>query len=125
VAIRNPVRNPVGTKVHTVLMLERPAPRSASVLGTHGSVVATVRVAGQGPADTSGPTLREVQLVAREVDLDTCAVYVDGRKRGWIHRDGHYYVAFAGEIPERARDCGHALLWDEAAALLLTATGAA
>jgi hypothetical protein len=117
--------NPVGTKVHTVLMLERPAPRSASVLGTHGSVVATVRVAGQGPADTSGPTLREVQLVAREVDLDTCSVYVDGRKRGWIHRDGHYYVAFAGEIPERARDCGHALLWDEAAAMLLTATGAA
>jgi len=69
--------------------------------------------------------VREVQLVAREVDLDTCAVYVDGRKQGWIHRDGHYYVAFAGEIPERARDCGHALLWDEAAALLLAATGAA
>lgn len=108
-------------------MLERPAPRSAGVLGTHGSIVATVRVAEQGPTD-AGPSrgeVREVQLVAREVDLDTCAVYVDGRKQGWIHRDGHYYVAFAGEIPERARDCGHALLWDEAAALLLAATGAA
>lgn len=98
-------------------MLERPTPHTAEVLGTHGSIVATVRV----PAEE----LHEVQLVAREVDLSTCAVYVDGRQRGWIHRDGHYYVAYSGQIPERARDCGHALLWDEAAALLLTATDSA
>ncbi|GAA4171440.1 hypothetical protein GCM10022287_10760 [Gryllotalpicola koreensis] len=98
-------------------MLERPTPRTAGVLGTHGSMVANVRVPDEEP--------HVVQLVAREVDIDTCAVYVDGRKRGWIHRDGHYYVAYSGQIPERAHDCGHALLWDEAAALLLMATESA
>jgi len=104
-------------------MLERPMPRAAGVLGTHGSVVATVRVPDEGRGAALGAGPHEVEIVAREVDLDTCAVFLDGRKRGWIHRDGHYYVAYAGEIPERARECGHALLWDEAAALLLTATG--
>jgi hypothetical protein len=99
-------------------MLERPAPRPAGVLGTHGSTLATVRV----PRADGAPF--EVQLVAREVDLDTCAVYVDGRKRGWIHHEGHYYVAYAGQIPEYAHDCGHSLLWDEAAALLLSAAPA-
>ncbi|HEY0248405.1 MAG TPA: hypothetical protein VGC45_09105 [Gryllotalpicola sp.] len=103
-----------------MLMLEPSPPRAAGVLGTHGSIVATVRVPAR--ADTSGSGPREVELLAREVDLDTCVVFVDGRMRGWIHRDGHYYVAFAGEIPERARECGHALLWDEAAAMLLAAT---
>jgi len=100
-------------------MLERPDPRSARVLGTHGSAVATVRVPDEGNPGAPGCTTREIVLVVREVDLDTCVVFVDGRKRGWIHRDGHYYVALAGEIPERAHECGHALLWDEAAAMLL------
>lgn len=103
-------------------MLERPTPRPAGVLGTHGSMIATVRMPDDGRADTMGARPREVQLVAREVDLDTCAVYVDGRKRGWIHRDGHYYVAYAGDYPERAHECGHGLLWDEAAAMLLSET---
>lgn len=108
-----------------MLMLERPNPRAAGVLGTHGSMVATVRVPNEGRTGIAASAMHEVKLVAREVDLDTAAVYVDGRRRGWIHRDGHYYVAYAGQIPERARDCGHALLWDEAAALLLTATESA
>jgi hypothetical protein len=105
-----------------MLMLERPAPRAAGVLGTHGSLSVTLRLPDDDLAVFPGDALHEVQVVAREVDLDTCAVFVDGRKRGWIHRDGHYYVAYSGEIPERAHDCGHAMLWDEAAALLLTAT---
>lgn len=100
-------------------MLERLPPRSARVLGTHGSAVVTVRVPDDRSLAAPGSAAREVVLVVREVDLDTCAVFVDGRKLGWIHRDGHYYVALAGEIPERARECGHALLWDEAAAMLL------
>lgn len=85
-------------------------------------MIATVRVPDGGRTDRSGDSLHEVELVAREVNLDTCAVYVDGCMRGWIHRDGHYYVAYAGQILEGARECGHALLWDEAAAMLLTAT---
>lgn len=103
-------------------MLERPRPHSAALLGTHGSIMATVRVPDGGFAGTSQVSQHEVELIVREVDLDTCAVYVDGRKRGWIHRDGHYFVALAGEIPERARDCGHSLLWDEAATMLLEAS---
>jgi hypothetical protein len=103
-------------------MLERPSPRSAGVLGTHGSMVVTVRVPDDARAGC--PTsMHEVELIAREVDLDTCAVFVNGHRCGWIHRDGHYYVAFAGEIPERAQECGHALLWDEAAAMLLAHDG--
>lgn len=104
-------------------MLERATRRSAGVLGTHGSIVAIVRVPDDGPGDGAAGGLHEVELIAREVDLDTCAVYVDGRMRGWIHRDGHYYVAYRGQIPERARECGHSLLWDAAAAKLLAAPG--
>ncbi|WP_022881037.1 hypothetical protein [Gryllotalpicola ginsengisoli] len=104
-----------------MLMLEPPHPRSAEVLGTHGSMLATVRVPAQDRADSSSARTESVELVAREVDLDTCAIYVDGRMRGWIHRDGHAYVALAGTVPEKAKDCGHSLLWDEAAALLLAA----
>jgi hypothetical protein len=85
-------------------------------------MLARVRMPDDGAADGLGERPREVELVVREVSLDTCAVYADGRMRGWIHRDGHFYVALAGQIPERARECGHALLWDEAAALLLAAT---
>jgi hypothetical protein len=103
-------------------MLERPSPRSAGVLGTHGSMVVTVRVPYEARAGCPS-SMHEVELIAREVDLDTCAVFVDGRRCGWIHRDGHYYVAFAGEIPERAQECGHALLWDQAAAMLLAHDG--
>jgi hypothetical protein len=106
-------------------MLERPTPRTAGVLGTHGTMSAVVRVAAEGPGDVAFASTREVELVVREVDLDTCAVYHDGRKCGWIHRDGRYYIAFSGEIPERAHECGHALLWDEAAAMLLAAEAAA
>lgn len=108
-------------------MLERSAPRSAGLLGTHGSFVVTIRVPAEGSpalADVLDAALREVELVVREVDLDTCSVYLDGRKQGWIRRDGHYYVAFAGEIPDRAEECGHALLWDEAAVMLLSRAGA-
>lgn len=101
-------------------MLERPTPRPAGVLGTHGSIVATVRVPSEGRADTSSGSMREVQLVAREVDLDTCSVSVGGHTCGWIHRDGHYYVAYTGTIPGHAHECGHALLWDEAVAMLLS-----
>ena len=96
--------------------------QSTSFLRTHGSFVATVRVPDDGFGDASTASPHEVQLVVREVDLDTCAVYLDGRKCGWVHRDGHYFVALAGDIPERAHDCGHALLWDEAAAMLLAAS---
>lgn len=103
-------------------MLERPVPRAAGVLGTHGSLSVTLRLPEDDLAAVPGGSGNVVQVVVREVDLDTCAVFVDGRKRGWIHRDGHYYVAYSGEIPERARNRGHALLWDEAAILLLTAT---
>ena len=104
-------------------MLERPQPHSAGLLGTHGSFVATVRVPDEGFGDTSRVSPHEVELIVREVDLDTCAVYVDGHKCGWIHQDGHYYVALAGDIPEHAHECGHALLWDQAAAMLLLQTG--
>lgn len=102
-------------------MIERSAPRSAGVLGTHGSMSVVVRVAPEDRGETLFGSTREVELVVREVDLDTCAVFHDGHKCGWIHRDGRYYVAYSGEIPERAQECGHSLLWDEAAAMLLSA----
>lgn len=101
----------------TMLMIEQPHPRPAEVLGSHGSVVATLRV----PEDRNG-MLRphEVQIVAREVSIDTCAVYVDDAMLGWIRRDGHYYLALTGDAAHQ-HECGHALLWDEAAAMLLGA----
>ena len=100
-----------------MLMIERPHPRAAEVLGSHGSVVATLRV----PDDRNGMVCpHEVEIVAREVSIDTCAVYVDTAMVGWIRRDGHYYLALTGE-PGDVHECGHALLWDEAAAMLLAA----
>ncbi|MCL2795249.1 MAG: hypothetical protein FWD85_08085 [Microbacteriaceae bacterium] len=103
-----------------MLMLEQSRRRTAEVLGTHGSVVAVVRVPDEGRGDTSGVSPHEVELVAREVDLDTCALYRGTTRLGWIRRDGHYYLALVGE-PGHPHECGHALLWDEAAAMLLTA----
>jgi hypothetical protein len=101
----------------TMLMIERPRPRPAEVLGSHGSVIATLRV----PEERGGMTSpHEVRVVAREVSIDTCAVYVDDARVGWIRRDGHYYLALAGD-PAHMRECGHALLWDEAARMLLAA----
>lgn len=67
----------------------------------------------------SGSDVREVPLMVRHSGPATDELLLGERTVGFIRHDGQVFVALSGRTPSRARECGHSLLWDAAAACLL------
>ncbi len=66
-------------------------------------------------------TIRPTVIYLGGVDYE---IRVGDRVIGFIHRAGHTFVALAGARLDRAVECGQSLVWDTAAACLVTAAGA-
>jgi len=77
----------------------------------------TVRI----PVDTlvPGSNILEVPVVVHYIDPDTTEVLINGEVIGYIHYDGHNFVASTGHRLEDAQQCGRTTdLWDHAVARL-------
>lgn len=67
--------------------------------------------------------IRTIQLTVVDLDDLTEEIRLDGQTIGFINRAGRIFVAQSGTRLDRAEECGQCLLWDKAAATLVTLLG--
>jgi hypothetical protein len=67
--------------------------------------------------------IRTIQLTVVDLDDLTEEIRLDGQTIGFINRAGRIFVAQSGTRLDRAEECGQCLLWDKAAAILVTLLG--
>lgn len=71
----------------------------------------------------SDDQIRTLQMVVIDLDQFTEELHLDGQTIGFIHRAGRIFVASAGTRFDQAEECAQCLLWDKAAAILVTTFG--
>ncbi|MFC4242510.1 hypothetical protein ACFOYW_03915 [Gryllotalpicola reticulitermitis] len=88
------------------------APMAAHIARRPGELVAlTVRI----PIHTlAAADILEVPVLVHELDANTTEVLIDGSTVGYIHFDGHHFVALSGPTLEAGVPCGAGDLWDQA-----------
>jgi hypothetical protein len=67
--------------------------------------------------------IRMIQIDVIDLDDLTEEIRLDGYTIGFISRAGRIFVAQTGTRLDRAEECGQCLLWDKAAAILVTLLG--
>lgn len=67
--------------------------------------------------------IRTIEPTGIPLDHKTEEIHLDGRVIGFIHHAGPIFVALTGARLDRAEECGQSLLWDRAAARLVTESG--
>lgn len=67
--------------------------------------------------------IRTIQLVVIDRDEVTEDLRLGGRTIGFVHHAGRIFVALTGSRLDLAEECGQCLLWDKAAAILVTTFG--
>lgn len=67
--------------------------------------------------------IRTIQLTVVDLDDLTEEIRLDGQTIGFINRAGRIFVAQSGTRLDQAEECGQCLLWDKAAAILVTLLG--
>ena len=98
-----------------VMITSAPATRTAQP--TQDMLALTVRV----PVHTllPGSDILEVPVVVHYLTPDTTEVLINGEIIGYIHYDGHNFMALTGPRIEDAQQCGRTTdLWDHAVARL-------
>lgn len=104
------------SKTMNGVLLSRKTPTHSD--GDVHCVRLTVRV----PVHTlSTPDVRDVPVVAHQLDAVTTEVLIDGAVAGFIRCDGHHFVAMRGPALIDAVPCGTSELWDRALGLLYEA----
>ena len=71
----------------------------------------------------SDDVIRVIPLTVIDLGNVVQEIRLNGQVIGFIHRVDHIFVALSGARVDRAEECGQSLLWDKAAATLVTTLG--
>jgi len=71
----------------------------------------------------SDDVIRVIPLTVIDLGNVVQEIRLNGQVIGFIHRADHIFVALSGARMDRAEECGQSLLWDKAAATLVTTLG--
>lgn len=75
------------------------------------------------PLECFDKVIRTISLTVVDLDDVVQEIRLDGRVIGFIHAAGRIFVALTGTRMDWAVECGQSLLWDKAAATLVTTFG--
>ena len=71
----------------------------------------------------SDDVIRVIPLTVLDLGNVVQEIRLNAQVIGFIHRADHIFVALSGARRDRAEECGQSLLWDKAAATLVTTLG--